>query len=912
MRFIFIALIILVLNSTSELFAQEKVTISGFISDQFTGELLIGANVIDSLSKKGTSTDNNEYFNLLITVPSKIIVSYMGYKNLVINCNSTHDTLLTIKMETGTELGEVIIRARQITKFNVATLNQLDFQQIPSVGGKPDVSKSLQLLPGIRSQNEGSSLLLVRGGDPGQNLYLFDNVPVIYVNHLGGFLSTFNPDIINNIDVYKGGFPSRYGGKLSSVVDITQKEGDKSGLKGSLGIGITDVSFSVEGPLKWKNSSFIVVGRKTLFGTLMALASRFSEGNDYIVRYGFHDINAKFTWKPNEKNSFNLDFYQGDDYLNYRTNPKKSVANEDYRMKDVWGNWLASLHWKTLLSPRLFVSNRLSYARYRLKNVMKYSINDGITPDYESKYFSSVQDLSFWSDIKYKIIEDWALEFGLQSSLFAHLPTESYFSNQAEQKKNEIDIKKPITWFEPQIFKNNGFLPESNGSKYNQYYLDTMAPCRFAFIAIGIMLENVLPGRAFIIAMETSFDDIEHTRQWLNAIFKESFDLPVYFDKIRLLDTLKTHYDDKKYLAGRMDILYMKQYKYNMIFALDNIGYKPTLEYYSNVLSDQWFGTFGFSDVLNAWIAATQNLEHALQLVSRSREILLVDIENEKSIKEANKYDFVYILKNLLSEYILWMPQQREFLKQFYNNEKELETGDEDLFGSIMRIGGYRIDICPIFATTDQLFETFMYHDPSKGKEYKQVIEDWIEKNKSKYDEAVDEMSKIEQKALPQLESFAKEENDIEKQGLELQMKIENYTKKYPKHEQFFIWIALICNPYYMDIDGEVEKFQADIWNLCQKDKENMLIRDKKERGEKISKIRYWLKEKRLQVHPDFELWIEDEQDIGVLTFLYLLVTLKIYHRGQAYARQQILLNRKYWDIWEKGNKYAVDNLLKY
>ena len=438
MRGIFIVLIVFVLNGFLQIFAQNKVIISGFVSDQITGELLIGAIVRDSLSKNGTSTDYNGYFNLQVKVPSSLQVSNMGYKSLVLHLNKAQDSLINIKMEPGTELGEVIIRAQLVPKFNVATLNQIDFQQIPSIGGKPDVSKSLQLMPGIKGQNEGSSLLLVRGGDPGQNLYLFDQVPVIYVNHLGGFLSTFNPDIINNIDVYKGGFPSRYGGKLSSVVDITQKEGDKSGLKGSLGIGITDFSFSVEGPLKWKNSSFIVVGRKTLFGALMALSSRFSEGNDYIVRYGFHDINAKFTWKPNQKNSFSLGFYQGDDYLNYKSNPKKEISNEEYRMKDVWGNWLASLHWKSLLSSSLFVSNRLSYTRYRLKDVMEYSLNDGITPDYESKYFSSVQDLSLSSDWKYKIIEDWSLEFGLQSSLFAHLPTQSYFSNQGEQKKNEF------------------------------------------------------------------------------------------------------------------------------------------------------------------------------------------------------------------------------------------------------------------------------------------------------------------------------------------------------------------------------------------------------------------------------------------------------------------------------------------
>jgi len=291
---------------------------------------------------------------------------------------------------------------------------------------------------------------LVRGGDPGQNLYLFDNVPVIYVNHLGGYLSTFNPDIINNIDVYKGGFPSRYGGKLSSVVDITQKEGNKSGLKGSFGIGITDVSFTIEGPTKWKNTSFIVVGRKTLFGGLMRLASGLSDFNEYILWYGFHDINAKFSWKPNVKNSFNLNFYQGDDYLNSKSNPRANKNNDEFKMKDVWGNWLVSLHWKTWLSQKLFVSNRISYTRYRLKDEMKYSVKNSNEPGYESEYFSSVQDYSVCSDWKYKLISNWSLEFGLQSSYFIHLPTSVYFSNQAEQKTSE-----PINSLESAIYMEN-------------------------------------------------------------------------------------------------------------------------------------------------------------------------------------------------------------------------------------------------------------------------------------------------------------------------------------------------------------------------------------------------------------------------------------------------------------------------
>jgi len=216
---------------TSPLIAQQQVRISGFVKDKISGESLIGANIVQQGTGNGTMADYNGYFSIVIKTPSSLQISFLGYKSNLIKFEIKNDTLITVFLVPGEEqLSEVIVSAQRKTNFNVATINYKQMTQIPSLGGKPDVIKSLQLMPGISSQNEGSSLMLVRGGDPGQNLYLFDNVPIIYVNHLGGFMSVFNPDIINNIDVYKGGFPSRYGGKLSSVVDITQREGDNSGL----------------------------------------------------------------------------------------------------------------------------------------------------------------------------------------------------------------------------------------------------------------------------------------------------------------------------------------------------------------------------------------------------------------------------------------------------------------------------------------------------------------------------------------------------------------------------------------------------------------------------------------------------------------------------------------------------------
>ena len=436
MRKFIATVIILFTISTLSLISQTRVRISGFVKDQFSGERLIGANIVEQGTINGTTADYNGYFSILIKPSSILQISFVGYKTQQADYNIKRDTLINVFLTPGYEINEVVISAQRIPKFNIATLNAIQMTQIPSLGGKPDVIKSLQLLPGISSQNEGSSLMLVRGGDPGQNLYLFDNVPVIYVNHLGGFMSVFNPDIINNIDVFKGGFPARYGGKLSSVVDIVQKEGDNSRLKGSLGIGITDVSFTIEGPLRIKNTSFIITGRKTLVDPLLALASSLSDESNYIVSYGFHDINGKFTWKPDEKNSFNLNIYQGDDYLNYWSNNKANLT-EKYRLGNTWGNLLVSARWNSLLSSGLYSSNSISYTRYRLKEFMKYSLTDRIdTVKFKRRYLSSVQDISYRSGWKYNTSENWVIDFGLQSSLLLYVPNDTYLSNK--------DIQPPI------------------------------------------------------------------------------------------------------------------------------------------------------------------------------------------------------------------------------------------------------------------------------------------------------------------------------------------------------------------------------------------------------------------------------------------------------------------------------------
>jgi hypothetical protein len=305
-----------------------------------------------------------------------------------------------------------------------------------TLSGKPDVIKALQLKPGVMPQSEASSLMLVRGGNPGENSYLLDQVPLIYVNHLGGFMSVFNPDIINNLELHKANFPARYGGKLSSVLNITQKEGNTTSWKGSLQAGITDLSLVAEGPLN-HNTSFIFAGRKSLFDLLFLAFTALEDGNSSTMFYGFHDINAKVSWKPDAKNSLHLNIFQGDDYLNfYAKKSKENPANKN-NLTNIWGNFMASAGWKHLLSPRIYVESHLAYSRYRVRERQLFKYKEGININtLQSSFLSSMDVASLNSTWKWQPERGWKVEFGFNSALSILMP------GHTETNRNYTDVPK--------------------------------------------------------------------------------------------------------------------------------------------------------------------------------------------------------------------------------------------------------------------------------------------------------------------------------------------------------------------------------------------------------------------------------------------------------------------------------------
>lgn len=467
--------IVLLICLFTSLFAQAQQTrITGFVSDANDGERIIGANVFLHDRSKGVATDQKGYFNLAVELPATLCVSCIGYEETCLKVDHA-DQPLQIRLRPLTEtLQSVDVSASRIerkTNFNTLTLNAKSIDQLPTLGSRPDIIKAAQQLPGIEAATEASSLMIVRGGNPGENLYLLDNVPLIYVNHLGGFMSVFNSEMINTMDIYKGGFPARFGGKLSSIVDLTTKKGDPSRLKGSLSAGLTDLAFAVEGPGGLKNSSFIVTGRKTLTEALLFAASKLSQemgGQDYNMAYGFHDINAKYTWAPDAKNSFAFNVYEGDDYMRIWKNNEENGDIERNSIGNIWGNLLVSGQWNSAVSSRLFMANTLSFTQYRLKNNMKAYLRNSIdTTDFFVKTSSRVSDLSLRSDWKLFVGNAYTLEYGLQGSYLTYRP--NHFTSSFSEAS----------------------LPDISSVLDNAFYLDNKLKLGSWFIgSIGLRLNS--------------------------------------------------------------------------------------------------------------------------------------------------------------------------------------------------------------------------------------------------------------------------------------------------------------------------------------------------------------------------------------------------------------------------------------
>lgn len=405
---------------TIAVYESKAQMVTGITRDSVSGELLIGTSIYNLNTKAGTLSNKDGYFSIKGKSGDSIALSFVGYKKLIHIL--TDSDFKAYYLQPDVLLDEVTILAQKDPVQGEFILGKDFIYQLPAIGAKPDILKAAQILPGIQSTHEGSSQLIVRGGDPGHNLLLIDDIPLIYVHHLGGLFSTFNPDMINELSILKGNFPSRYGGRLSSVVNIVQKEGSISDHSANYHIAFTDFSFVVEGPLKLNNSSFIVSGRKTLTDPLLYLGTSLL-AESYTALYGFHDINAKISWRPNRHDHVYLNFYQGDDYLQYIPMPIPEM-DLDYSGKftTIWGNWLGALQWKRFFNSGLYMHHNISATRYRASrgNISIDHAADSILS--ANKTMTILENVSARSFFSYQPMTNLTIDFGNQFVLINNKP----------------------------------------------------------------------------------------------------------------------------------------------------------------------------------------------------------------------------------------------------------------------------------------------------------------------------------------------------------------------------------------------------------------------------------------------------------------------------------------------------------
>lgn len=442
---------------SSEVFSQNKFTVSGYFSDAASGEQLIGVNVYDENSGLGTSANAYGFYSL--TLPAgelNLRITFVGYSAQGIRFTLAEDTVLNMSLAVdAVEFQEVVVTADQ-SKVDQSQMSMVDIpiqklNKIPAIMGEPDVLKVIQLLPGVQSGTEGTSGIYVRGGGADQNLFLLDGVPVYNASHLFGFFSVFNPGSVKTVKLYKGGFPARYGGRLSSVVDIRMKEGDAQKFKGDVSVGLISSKINLEGPIVKDKTSFLVSARRTYIDVLAQPIMKmtmegFSEG------YYFYDFNAKINHKFSDKSRLYLSTYMGKDklysdeeYSFEGDNSEKLSASDNLDLN--WGNKIAALRFNYLLSNKLFSNTTLTYSSYDFGTLSSSgNVNHTLqTEEFSSSsYTSSIRDVAAKVDFDYFPHPNHIVKFGtgLISHQFAPGAEQSNFSS-SEDPQNNLTTKSP-------------------------------------------------------------------------------------------------------------------------------------------------------------------------------------------------------------------------------------------------------------------------------------------------------------------------------------------------------------------------------------------------------------------------------------------------------------------------------------
>ena len=447
------ATLLLLLTIITTGFSQEKVTLSGTITAANSNETIIGSNIVIKSIPAYTST--NEYGFYSITIPKgnyKIEISSIGFQTKEINVDLNKNTNLNVSIsENSEELQEVIITEKKTTntqkaEMSVNKLSIATIKKMPVVLGEVDVLKSLLLLPGVTNAGEGASGFNVRGGGADQNLILLDEATIFNSSHVFGFFSVFNPDAIKDLKLYKGGIPSRFGGRASSVLDVYQKDGNSKSFHANGGIGLISSRLLLEGPIVKDKGSFIIAGRGSYAHLFLKLSS--NKNSAY-----FYDLNTKLNYKLNKNNSLYVSGYFGRDVFNLAG----SFTN-------IYGNATSNFRWNHLFSDKLFSNLSFIYSDYYY----------GLQLDFVGfKYDSGIKNYNLKYDFKNYITDKVKLNYGVNAIYYDFNPG-SISPTTLESGINYRQLDKKYA-FEPAIYLEAEYritdkLELMYGVRYSQFY----------------------------------------------------------------------------------------------------------------------------------------------------------------------------------------------------------------------------------------------------------------------------------------------------------------------------------------------------------------------------------------------------------------------------------------------------------
>ncbi|WP_420571225.1 TonB-dependent receptor [Kordia sp.] len=390
------------------LFAQEKFSVSGTIKDKKNGETLLGATVYLKGTTNGAVT--NEYGFFSLTAPKgtyTIVVSFLGYENVTKEITLDVDQTVNFEIkEASTSLETVVIEAEESERLNirkpqmsVSKLNAETIKQMPVVLGEVDVIKSIQMLPGVTNGGEGTAGFNVRGGAADQNLVLLDEAIIYNTSHFFGFFSVFNADAIKDIKLYKGDIPAKFGGRISSVLDVRQKDGNSKNLEVNGGVGLISSRLAVEGPMFNKKGSFLVAGRTSYAHLFMPLIEEIKDD-----KISFYDLNLKTNYEINENNRIYLSGYFGRDIFDI----SKFIKNR-------YGNSSANLRWNHVFNEKLFSNLSLIYSKYDYRIVLDFIKLDWI---------ADIENFNLKYDLRYYASDKLKLDFGVSGITYDFNPGE--------------------------------------------------------------------------------------------------------------------------------------------------------------------------------------------------------------------------------------------------------------------------------------------------------------------------------------------------------------------------------------------------------------------------------------------------------------------------------------------------------